>query len=314
VSTIALVNPETLLGEAFQEAAPEVLPGTELKLLSRDPEIAGALADIGGELALIEALSVEALESVDLVVLGATDGSEPSVLDYVPQGTPAMVLTAAEASTLGVPVVAGVNDHKIGTETVLRSPHAATIGLAHLIEALDEFGPSRIAASVLLPVSIHNSSAGLDELFAQTLARLNFQQKLPVDVLGRELVFNLLPIAGSTALADELSEVLCHTVTVSVQALQAAVFHGTALSATIQLTEPADADYVTDRLADSRVIETTDNGADLGPLAVAGEPKILLGKVDVNPDGLCRIWAVLDNLTRGGALNALELAERILAR
>ena len=62
------------------------------------------------------------------------------------------------------------------------------------------------------------------------------------------------------------------------------------------------------------VIETAENGADLGPLAVAGEPKILLGEVDVNEDGLCRIWAVLDNLTRGGALNALELAKRILAR
>jgi aspartate-semialdehyde dehydrogenase len=186
--------------------------------------------------------------------------------------------------------------------------------LAHLVEALDELGPSRVDASVLVPASIHNDSAGLDELFEQTRAKLNFQQDIPADVLGRELAFNILPLPNGAGLSEELSEVLGHTVTASVQLLQAPTFHGTALSATIQLTEPADADYITDRLTDSRVIETAEEGTDLGPIAAAGEPAILLGDVSVSEDGLCRIWAVLDNLTRGGALNALELAESVLAR
>jgi aspartate-semialdehyde dehydrogenase len=314
VSVIALVDPETMLGEAFQEAAPGVLPGVELKILTRDPEGGGALAEADGEFALVETLSAEALGSVDLVVVAATDGSVASVLDVIPPGTQAIVLSGAEVTSFGVPVVAGVNDHKTAGAGVIRSPHAATVGLAHLVEALDELGPSRVDASVLVPVSIHNDSSGLDELFEQTRAKLNFQQDIPTDVLGRELVFNVLPLSGTAALGEELSEVLGHTVTASVQALQVPIFHGTALSAAIQLTEPADADYITDRLTDSRVIEVPDEGTDLGPIAAAGAPAILLGDVSVSEDGLCRIWAVLDNLTRGGALNALELAESILAR
>ena len=251
MSVIALVDPETMLGEAFQEAAPGILPGVDLKILTRDPEGAGALAEVDGDLALAETLSAEALESADLVVLAVTDGSTASVLDLIPPGTQALVLSAAEVTSLGVPVVSGVNDYKIAGAGVIRSPHAATVGLAHLVEALDELGPSRVDASVLVPASIHNDSAGLDELFEQTRAKLNFQQDIPTDVLGRELAFNILPLSGTAALGEELSEVLGHTVTVSVQALQAPIFHGTALSATIQLTEPADADYISDRLTDN---------------------------------------------------------------
>ena len=52
----------------------------------------------------------------------------------------------------------------------------------------------------------------------------------------------------------------------------------------------------------------------VGPIDVAGRDEILLGRIDPsNDDG--RSWwitAVMDNLTRGGGLNALELADPIL--
>jgi aspartate-semialdehyde dehydrogenase len=162
-------------------------------------------------------------------------------------------------------------------------------------------------------MSIHDDKAGLDEFFEQTRTTLNFQQDVPTAILGRQLAFDVLPLPGGSALAEELSGVLGHTLGVSIQPLQGPMFHGTAISAAIQFTEPAEASRVTDCLSESRVIEIAEDAANLGPRQVAGESSILVGEVEVGPDGTCRIWAVLDNLTRGGALNALELAEMILA-
>ena len=313
MSRIALVDPGTLLGEAFREAAGQVIPGAELELLTGDAEGAGTLISNDGEVGLVDAPTAATLESVDLVVLNAGAGGARSALDLLPPGTPALLLTAAEGSTSGVAAVAGVNDHVVTDARVVRSPHAAVVALAHLVAALDDFGPSRVSASALLPASIHNHSAGLDELFEQTRALLNFEQHLPTELLGRPLAFNVLPVDGGLALDDELSEVLGYALGVSIQPLQGPVFHGTAISAAVQLTEPADAALVTERLSESRVIEVAEDGANLGPKEAAGQDAILLGEVRVSPDGCCRIWAVLDNLTRGGALNALELAKTILA-
>jgi len=313
VSVIALADSGTLLGGAFREAASQVLPGVRLELLTADPEGTGRSTENGGEIGLVDALTAEALESVDLLVLIAGATGVESAIDLLPSGTPALLLTAAESSTSGVAAVAGVNDHVITDARIVRSPHAAVVALAHLVDALDQFGPSRVSASALLPVSIHNHSAGLDEFFEQTRAMLSFEQNVPTAVLGRQLAFDVLPLDGGSALDDELSEVLGHALGVSIQPLQGPVFHGTAISATFQLTEPADARLVTERLSESRVIEVAEDGAHLGSKEAAGRDEILVGEVRVSPDGSCRIWAVLDNLTRGGALNALELAEKIIA-
>ena len=199
MSVIALVDSGTLLGEAFREAARQVLPGAPLKLLTADPESARTLSASDNEVSLVDALTAEALESVDLLVLTAGAGSE-SAIDLLPPGTPALLLTAAESSTSGVAAVAGVNDHVISDARIVRSPHAAVVALAHLVDALDQFGPSRVSAAVLLPASIHNDSAGLDELFEQTRAMLSFQQDVPTEVLGRQLAFDVLPLDGGSAI------------------------------------------------------------------------------------------------------------------
>jgi aspartate-semialdehyde dehydrogenase len=51
----------------------------------------------------------------------------------------------------------------------------------------------------------------------------------------------------------------------------------------------------------------------LGPIDAAASDKVLFGTVrkDEAAGGLW-LWAVMDNLTRGGALNAIEIAEALL--
>jgi aspartate-semialdehyde dehydrogenase len=62
-------------------------------------------------------------------------------------------------------------------------------------------------------------------------------------------------------------------------------------------------------LAGNPHIETAEDPKHLGPIDSAASDKVLVGAIRKAPDRGFWLWAVMDNLTRGGALNALEIAE-----
>jgi len=79
--------------------------------------------------------------------------------------------------------------------------------------------------------------------------------------------------------------------------------------------EPADAPALRERLARAPFVELADEPDTLGPVRSASRETVLVGAIEpASPAAdAFRIWAVMDHLTRGGALNALEIAEAVLA-
>ncbi|MEJ2086836.1 MAG: hypothetical protein P8Y44_14430, partial [Acidobacteriota bacterium] len=71
---------------------------------------------------------------------------------------------------------------------------------------------------------------------------------------------------------------------------------------------------ILDRLLQSQYLELANKPEVLGPVDAASSERILFSpprRSERRPDSF-RIWSVMDNLTRGGALNALAIAEYIL--
>jgi aspartate-semialdehyde dehydrogenase len=129
---------------------------------------------------------------------------------------------------------------------------------------------------------------GLDELFEQTRSILSFAEQIPQEVFGGQQAFNLLPLDLST---QELVSQL-HSVLGEEQKLALKIVQG----------QDAFDDYPqTDRVSEPDL---------LGPIAAAAREEILVGSIEPAPGlpGAYWIWAVMDNLTRGGATNALEIA------
>ena len=58
--------------------------------------------------------------------------------------------------------------------------------------------------------------------------------------------------------------------------------------------------------------EAADRPKHLGPIEAAASDKVIFGTVRKDDTGGFWLWAVMDNLTRGGALNAVEIAEAVL--
>jgi aspartate-semialdehyde dehydrogenase len=314
VSRIAILHPTTLLGREVRmllEGRPHLW--SDLTLLSTDRDEIGRLTDAGGAAAVVVEGRPDDVGAVDLLfVCGDPVGAKP-FLDALPAGATAVVVSAHGAPGIGRPVVAGL-PAGLGDEPargeVLRSPHPGAVLLTHLLAPLAGLGLVGASATLVQPTSLFDDP-GLDDLFEQTRGILAMRGG-DSEMFGRQLAFNLLPSrTPGGQLAAEVAEVLELPVPVSVQLLQGGVFHGMSVSLHLELSGSGGAAEVRDALEESTRIEVSEEPDLLGPIDAAAQDRLLLGHVIQDRPGSIWVWAVMDNLTRGGALNAVEIAERL---
>ena len=136
-----------------------------------------------------------------------------------------------------------------------------------------------------------------------------FSGEVPSTVFGHQLAFNLLPGPSDSDLGSQVTEVLGIDVDLAIQTIRAGVFHGLAIGCLVRLGEGVEAPTVVESLTASPYIEPAESPETLGPIDSAARVEILLGAVHARASrpGEFWIWAVMDNLTRGGADNAADL-------
>lgn len=317
-SVLAIVEATTLLGKEVRDtlvARPALW--REIRLLTtRDAEV-GALTEVAGAAALVQRADADGLTGVDLVFCCGTDEEARKVLGELPAGATAVVLATDlkdYAAIAGQPIVAGVNVGNVSRGRVLLSPHPAVILLAHLLHPLRGLGVEEAVATVIQPASMHGDP-GIDELFEQTRQILTMTQRRPSPIFGTQLAFNLLPTpASADPLSTQLREVLAGDPPASLQLLQGGVFHSLSVSLYVRFANPTDAKSLRRTLGKQSHLELAKKPSHLGPVDAAAHENILVGSVSEEPStpGGFWLWAVMDNLTRGGALNAVELAQEVL--
>lgn len=313
---IAILEPTTLLGRELRETLerhPEL--GAEFRLLTTEEEEYGTLTEVGGAAAVVTRAHPDTLGNLDLLfVCGEMTASRPAIEALTSKAT-AIVLSPDATLADGQVAVAGVNPHAVEPGTTLLSPHPATVLLTHLLHALADLAPRQAVATVVQPVSVYGDP-GIDELLEQTRRILAMQGPPEGGLFGGQLAFNVLPggITGEVV-AHQTTATLESPLPLAVELLQGAVFHGMNASLWVELDGATDPREVADALLSSPWIEAGETPDALGPVASAAESRILLGNVRADgarPGGFW-IRASMDNLTRGGALNAVELALAILA-
>ncbi|MEM7357029.1 MAG: Asd/ArgC dimerization domain-containing protein [Acidobacteriota bacterium] len=314
MSTLAIVHPTDLLGVELRESLERRRDlWDEMRLLSTLEDEIGSLTEVRGEAAMVTKIEAGSLSGVDVAFFSAEMGANHSLLSQVPEATAAVLLSPDAGANDGLPIVAGVNLDRATRETTLVSPHPATVLLAHLLYPLRGFDLGRVAATVLQPVSMVGK-AGLDEMLGQTRSILSFDNDPPRDIFPFQMVFNTVPATTSkSSLEQQLGTVLDSPASVSIDLLQAGIFHGFGASVYIELGEDPGPDTVRRALAEHPVNELSDSPETLGPIDAAASDKVLVGNVEaVNEgEGCYRVWAVMDNLTCGGAANAIQILEAI---
>lgn len=314
MSAVAILHPSGLLGKELREILEARHPEwSDVRLLSTREEEVGTLTEVAGAAALVAAYEPESLAGVSVAFFCGAMADNRPLLAELPPETTAIVLSYDATVEDGLPIVSGVNTAQAQGRRVLLSPHPAAVLLAHLLHPLRGLAPEAAVATLIQPASMRDD-AGLEELFEQTRQIIAMTRRTPTPVFGAQLAFNLLPTPlPAGAVAAQLHAVLAGPPPLALQILQGAVFHSVSANLYVRFAGEPSLQALRKALSEHPVLEAADKPRHLGPIDAAASDKVLYGAVrkDEAAGGFW-LWAVMDNLTRGGALNAIEIAEAVM--
>ncbi|NMY74354.1 aspartate-semialdehyde dehydrogenase [Pseudomonas sp. WS 5071] len=207
----------------------------------------------------------------------------------------------------------------------ISSPSASATALAVVLAPLRGLlDIQRVSVTACLAVSAQGREA-VSELARQTAELLNLRP-LESTFFDRQMAFNLLAQVGKPdaqghvplerRLVSELRDVLgMPGLKVSVTCVQAPVFFGDSFSVSVQLAGPADLDAVNALLDAADSIERVEAGD--YPTAVGdavGQDVVYVGRVrhGVDDTSELNLWLTSDNVRKGAALNAVQVAELLI--
>lgn len=226
---------------------------------------------------------------------------------------------------LAVPEVnaAVISQPRIG---ILASPSPAAVMLAVALRPLHEvFRINRIVVTTLQPVS-DAGKEGMDELFAQTRA-VYVNDPVEASSFPKQIAFNVIPQTeqflddGSTreewGLTAEIKKLLGTRIKVMASCLRVPVFIGQSATVTIECDEPVDPDQARNLLRRASGVTVIDQNGPEGyitPAEVAGDDQVFISRIreDFSVENGLALWCTTDNLRKGSALNAVQIAERLL--
>ncbi len=317
MTTLAIVHPSNLLGKELRETLGRrtaSLPWQEMRLLSTDEQEIGTLTDAGEAAALVQRFEPGSLDGAAVVFFCGPAAANRPLLAALPAGATAVLLSPDAGVEDGYPVVAGINSRPGGAGNVLLSPHPAAVLLAHLLHPLaTACKPRQVAATVIQPASAFDEP-GVEELFEQTRQIVAMTERRRSAVFGAQLAFNLLPAMraneAAAAISASLATVLPAAPPLAVQLLQGGIFHGLAVSLHLRADDAPSLAAIRQALTASPYVAAAEDADHLGPIDAAASDRVLLGPLRQDEQGIW-IWAVVDNLARGGALNAIEIAAAV---
>lgn len=275
---------------------------------------------------VIHHLDKELLEGVDLVFL-ASDKKVNQELGALASSRKFQAIDLCETfnKDKNVPVVvAGVNDEIIDREepSLIANPHPATVFLSHIFHLVHRsFVLKKAVAVILQPVSAFEES-GIEELANQSYSLLS-SSSLTKKVFKEQIAFNLLSqtekadkdgfTAAEKQITSEIHRVLASKdILFSLSLIQAPIFYTYSIMTYLELGKKTDVEGLKGLFWSHPLFRISLEGQS-SPVSVAGKEKIFIGQIKKEESAPDRfwIWTVADNLTRGSALNALEIAEKI---
>jgi len=268
---------------------------------------------------------------IDIVFFSA--GSEVSK-KYIPKAVKAGCIVIDKSSTFrldpDVPLVVpeanaiAIGDYK--KTNIIANPNCCTIILSVVLKPLDN------AAKIKrLVISTYQSTsgagkAGMDELYNQTKAKYVFEDQQPV-IFSKQIAFNLFPLIGDiiedsstseeTKINLELAKIIGNHIKSSITCVRVPVFVGHSMSVNIEFENVVDVEELSEILgeADGITVISHDNDQQfISPVEIVGEEHVFVSRIrqDSSCPNSINLWITGDNLRKGAALNAVQIAEELI--
>src|SRR6202167_557911 len=211
---------------------------------------------------------------------------------------------------------------------IIANPNCSTAQLVVALKPLhDKARIKRVVVSTYQSVSGAGKEA-MDELFSQTKAVFTLGD-MEAKKFSTRIAFNLIPQIdvfmedGFTReewkMMAETKKILDPKIKLTATCVRVPVFIGHSEAVNIEFEQPITADEAREILREAPgclVIDRREPGGYITPHEAAGEDAPLISRIREDPtiDNGLNIWVVSDNLRKGAALNAIQIAEAIVNR
>jgi len=209
---------------------------------------------------------------------------------------------------------------------IIANPNCSTIQLVMVLKPLHDIAPiKRVVVSTYQSVS-GAGKEGLDELYEQSRG-IFVNDAMEPKKFSKPIAFNVIPHidhfldCGHTKeewkMNVETKKILDSKIELTATCVRVPVFIGHAVSANIEFESDISLAEVNQKLRKFpglRVIDDPDDYQYVTPIEVAGDDAVYVSRIRLDktiPHGLS-LWIVADNVRKGAALNAVQIAEHLI--
>jgi len=225
-------------------------------------------------------------------------------------------------------IVPQVNAHQLDIikKNIIANPNCSTAQLVIALKPLyDLFVIKRVVISTYQSVS-GGGKAPMDELIEQTRSVLE-NKKVESKNFTKQIAFNAIPhidefeengyTKEELKMTNETKKILDNNIEVTATCVRLPVMVSHSESVNIEFEKPISiekARYALDNFQGCKVIDERSDGGYITPLEAQGSDTTFISRIrkDDTIDNGLNMWIVSDNLLRGAALNAVEIAETLI--
>jgi aspartate-semialdehyde dehydrogenase len=220
--------------------------------------------------------------------------------------------------------ISALKNFKLGG--IIANPNCCTIPLAVALKPLDNAAKiKRIVVSTYQSVSGAGKDA-MDELYRQTKSKFVFEN-LPPQVFPTQIAFNLFPHIGDfqddgstdeeSKIENELKKIINNSIKVSVTCVRVPVFVSHSMSVNVEFENSMDAKEAEEILSELDGIITYSCNNEIQyatPVDVVEDDNVYVSRIrnDRSCPNTINMWITTDNLRKGAALNAVQIAEELI--
>ena len=228
-------------------------------------------------------------------------------------------------------VVPEVNSSTISLfkkKNIIANPNCVVIPLAVALSPIhDAVGIKKVVVSTYQSVSGAGKEA-MEELYDQTRDIYTYQKKDP-KIFQKQIAFNLIPqidnieSTGFTGeelkIMTEFGKIVDNNIEIVATSVRVPVFLGHSMSVHIECEEDTTVSNIKNILTNSAGIVVSDlleSSNYTTPIEVAGKDEVYVSRIRKSPynNKEFQLWVVADNIRKGAALNAAQIAEIYLKK
>ncbi len=308
-------------------------PVDTLKIFARSART----IDVDGTTYQVEAVTPDGFNGIDIALFAGTEGEKGAAVTFAPEAVKRGAVVIDNGADfrmdpdvpLIVPEVNPQDIKKHKRKGIIANPNCSTIQMVVALGPIHKiFKIKRIIVSTYQAASGAGSKA-VEELYSQTQDFLSGRPIVP-QAFSKRIAFNVIPQIGGFDEAGFTTEEwkmvkethkILHSdkIKISATTIRVPVKTGHCEAVYFETKRSLEADEVKDILSKAPGVKVVDDVANLVyplPIDAEGTDDVYIGRIRKDPycANAVWLWVVADNLRKGAATNALQIAELLINR